>query len=266
VISRAELQRLARAGAVDERTQERDYVLTWLLAGMANNPLGLVFKGGTCLRRCYIAGYRYSEDLDFTLPTGATAIDAVDAVGAWCIWLGEKTGVRAEAIADVASPQRRAWVSFQGPLAAQRDRAIKVDVATDETVIGSVVERPLLSEYSDLPTGSHRVPSYSLEDIWAEKTRSLMQRAEPRDLYDLASLAEMDGGLAERARALFEDKTRSKGLDPADLAARLSLRETSMQRRWVERLRDQVGAVPPFESTWRAVRRALRQAGYLGAE
>jgi len=26
----------------------------------------LIFKGGTCLRKCYIPDYRFSEDLDFT--------------------------------------------------------------------------------------------------------------------------------------------------------------------------------------------------------
>jgi predicted nucleotidyltransferase component of viral defense system len=30
-----------------------------------------VFKGGTCLKKCYIETYRFSEDLDFTvLPRG----------------------------------------------------------------------------------------------------------------------------------------------------------------------------------------------------
>ena len=84
MIGRPEIQRLAREGGVDERTQERDYVLTWLLAGMANQDMGLVFKGGTCLRRCYIRDYRYSEDLDFTLPEGAVRATAADAVSAWC--------------------------------------------------------------------------------------------------------------------------------------------------------------------------------------
>jgi predicted nucleotidyltransferase component of viral defense system len=26
----------------------------------------LIFKGGTCLRKCYFPNYRFSEDLDFT--------------------------------------------------------------------------------------------------------------------------------------------------------------------------------------------------------
>jgi hypothetical protein len=37
-----------------------------------------VFKGGTCLKKCYIETYRFSEDLDFTvLPGGAIAPEDV---------------------------------------------------------------------------------------------------------------------------------------------------------------------------------------------
>jgi uncharacterized protein len=263
VITRAEIQRLARQGRVDERTQERDYVLTWLLAGMAGQPFDLVFKGGTCLRRCYIPGYRYSEDLDFTLPPDSPPIAAVDAASTWCAWIAEQAGIRAEAEQDESLAGRRAWVSFTGPLGATRGRAIKVDVATDEVVVGHVEQRPLLSEYSDLDSGAYAVPSYSLAEIWAEKTRSVMQRAEPRDLYDLAALAELSGDVPRAAIGLFEAKVRAKGLNPEDLGARLDARELTLRRRWGERLHDQVADVPPFEATWRAVRRALRQAGYL---
>ncbi len=41
-----------------------------ILAGMdAHEELadGWIFKGGTCLKKCYFETYRFSEDLDFTL-------------------------------------------------------------------------------------------------------------------------------------------------------------------------------------------------------
>jgi predicted nucleotidyltransferase component of viral defense system len=49
---------------------EKDYVLGWLLAGIAAHPElhdAWVFKGGTCLKKCYFETFRFSEDLDFTL-------------------------------------------------------------------------------------------------------------------------------------------------------------------------------------------------------
>ena len=55
---------------------EKDYVLGWLLAAIGADPvLGrtFIFKGGTCLKKCYFETYRFSEDLDFTLVEGAPA-------------------------------------------------------------------------------------------------------------------------------------------------------------------------------------------------
>ena len=72
----------------------------------------------------------------------------------------------------------------------------------------------------------------------------------------------LDGHLAFEALAVFERKARAKGLDPMDLGARLDARERTLARMWDDRLRDQVVEVPPFDATWRQVRRVLRQAGY----
>lgn len=48
---------------------EKDYILSWILAGIAANVKlqnELIFKGGTALKKCYFGNYRFSEDLDFT--------------------------------------------------------------------------------------------------------------------------------------------------------------------------------------------------------
>ena len=49
---------------------EKDYVLSWVLYGLSAYEWlshSLIFKGGTVLKKVYFQGYRYSEDLDFTL-------------------------------------------------------------------------------------------------------------------------------------------------------------------------------------------------------
>lgn len=60
---------------------EKDYVLGWLLWGVGSHPMlgeSWVFKGGTCLKKCFVETYRFSEDLDFTvLPDGPLVPDAV---------------------------------------------------------------------------------------------------------------------------------------------------------------------------------------------
>jgi predicted nucleotidyltransferase component of viral defense system len=43
------------------------------LAAIASEPAlsaSWIFKGGTCLRKCYYETYRFSEDLDFTVVDG----------------------------------------------------------------------------------------------------------------------------------------------------------------------------------------------------
>ena len=69
MIRDAEIRRRARVAGVEPRTIELDYVLGWVLRGIADHPplaRRPVFKGGTCLRKCYFPDYRFSEDLDFT--------------------------------------------------------------------------------------------------------------------------------------------------------------------------------------------------------
>jgi hypothetical protein len=70
VISRAEILELAREFQLALDIVEKDYALGWLLAGIANHPElrdSWVFKGGTCLKKCFFETYRFSEDLDFTV-------------------------------------------------------------------------------------------------------------------------------------------------------------------------------------------------------
>jgi predicted nucleotidyltransferase component of viral defense system len=79
LIDRQEIMELAREFGLAPNVVEKDYVLGWLLAGISNHSeLGTawVFKGGTCLKKCYFETYRFSEDLDFTLPEAETLDEA----------------------------------------------------------------------------------------------------------------------------------------------------------------------------------------------
>lgn len=70
MIADAEVRRIARKSGVEPRIIDLDYVLGWALQSLALHPElkgRLVFKGGTCLRKCYFPEYRFSEDLDFTV-------------------------------------------------------------------------------------------------------------------------------------------------------------------------------------------------------
>jgi len=80
VIGKEEILGFAREVGIDPNVVEKDYVLGWMLAGISSQPRTLktwLFKGGTCLKKCYFETYRFSEDLDFTLLDGSQVDDAV---------------------------------------------------------------------------------------------------------------------------------------------------------------------------------------------
>lgn len=98
MIGRDEVLELAREFQLAANVVEKDYALGWVLAGIANHPAlrdSWVFKGGTCLKKCYFETYRFSEDLDFTLRDPAHLDQAfLDAIFAEIAeWVLETAGL-----------------------------------------------------------------------------------------------------------------------------------------------------------------------------
>lgn len=61
-----ELRRLSAETGFSSKLLEKDYHLTKILHRISEKKIkDLVFKGGTCLNKCYLGFYRLSEDLDF---------------------------------------------------------------------------------------------------------------------------------------------------------------------------------------------------------
>ena len=98
MIDRREIMDFSREFGLNANVIEKDYVIGWVLAGIANHPeLGAswVFKGGTCLKKCYFETYRFSEDLDFTLtnPDNLNQEFLVNAFNEIAGWVYETTGI-----------------------------------------------------------------------------------------------------------------------------------------------------------------------------
>ena len=75
MIKGAEIQKKAFQEGVRDLQIEKDYVLSWVLRGIALHArlsAIMVFKGGTVLKKVYFENYRFSEDLDFTLIESCT--------------------------------------------------------------------------------------------------------------------------------------------------------------------------------------------------
>ncbi len=74
MIGKDEILAFADETGLTPNVVEKDSVLGWLLAAINTNPVlsqSWVFKGGTCLKKCYFETYRFSEDLDFPARIGS---------------------------------------------------------------------------------------------------------------------------------------------------------------------------------------------------
>jgi predicted nucleotidyltransferase component of viral defense system len=95
MIAESELRRRAARWQVDPMIVDLDYSLGWFLAALFSSghiARRLRFKGGTCLRKCYFAGYRFSEDLDFTATGFLAPDDLGTAIEQASQWAAERGG------------------------------------------------------------------------------------------------------------------------------------------------------------------------------
>lgn len=262
---------------IPETVLERDYCIAWFLVGLSRCPLRakLLFKGGTALKRCHFADYRFSEDMDFTL-TGDLTFEALKSeLEAVYAEVKKSSGIAFRfAHEDSATHQNSYtfYLGYEGPLPVTgAGREIKVDVTIKECVVHPAAELAVLKsyvEYDDLPEGvSVRV--YSLDEIATEKTVALLDRArtEPRDLFDLwhlttsskrVDLADLQEGVKQKITF------RGKALD--DVRGEFDKKEARLKRTWDTRLSPQMSTLPEFDGVYRAVKRELRRAAITTTE
>jgi len=182
---RLRLQESAADTGVGIQVVEKDYALSYILAGLMSYPAlsnTLVFKGGTALKKLFFGDYRFSEDLDFSAVAGPQGDDLEQSV-------------------RTAADESVRLLSEHGPFSVETQRylerdprphgqeafvvrvrfpwqpsplcRVKLEICHDEPVLLTPDSRPLIHGYGeDLNV---QVPSYRLEEIIAEKMRSLLQ-------------------------------------------------------------------------------------------
>ncbi len=269
MIPRAELQRLAHRLKMNEIILEKDYVLTWLLLGIANPamyPL-LAFKGGTALKKIYFPGYRYSEDLDFTVIKETEAEILVSYLQLVLDGLSKSQGLQfaipPERI-EVRSGSVTIYVSFVGPLQARLgSRDIKIDFTLSEKLIFPIEPQTIHCIYSDAV--ERRIQAYSLEEILVEKLCAIVGRTEPRDVYDIDFLFGQDLDFLAIPNALIE-KAGFKGINPNRLFESLEKKKPTLERMWETRLAHQVKGLPHLEEVLRNLHRNLKKHIDLGRQ
>lgn len=199
MINKHEIISYASKNQLPANTVEKDYILNWLLFGIqSSNRIKnkWVFKGGTCLKKCFFKEYRFSEDLDFTIIDESHTNNQflTNTFIAIAEWIYENSGIEIpnDRITFEEYENPRGFISvegkipFKGPMQRRGNYpTIKLNLSHDEILALDSVSSPIFHPYSDLPQRTPTIESYCIEEIMAEKLRALVERLSPRDLYDV---------------------------------------------------------------------------------
>jgi len=244
---------------------EKDYVLTWLLTGIAYDEIlknCLIFKGGTCLKKIYFEDYRFSEDLDFTvLKNSEISVKNLQE--------------RFSCVFEFVRNQSLNQLSFDGEIeinsfgtinfdigyvsvlgGSGSNKNIKVDISTDELVINFPIQKNLLQTYSDQLDS--KLYCYPLEEVLTEKMRAVLQRTRPRDLFDLWFLLEINEMSLYENYSDFVEKSKHKNLDPSDFLIKVEEKFLSFKKQWDASMKHQIKDLPKFDDVVRELGKHFR--------
>ena len=234
MITKKELEKIAEQKGVSRSTIDKDWVLGHFIdsiMSISECRESLVFKGGTCLKKCYLPDYRFSEDLDFTAINPHFILNE-DLLKKITGLVTERTEIplhpeKLQPLRHKEMPTGYATVikfwgadhpRNQAPPSPERwTSSIKIEIILYEKMIFTVQNKKVVHEYTDqLTKATHSIPCYALHEVLAEKLRALIQRSytAPRDYYDIWHLSnnakDLDWPLIVEA---FYEKMKFKKLD-----------------------------------------------------
>ncbi|MDR2622149.1 MAG: nucleotidyl transferase AbiEii/AbiGii toxin family protein [Dysgonamonadaceae bacterium] len=205
MINKIEINRLAAEKKVRASIIDKDWVLGHFVDAIFSIPecrRNLVFKGGTCLKKCRLPDYRFSEDLDFTAINADFLLD-MPLLEKIVALVTERT----EMLLHIHSlenlyfndkltgytAQVKYWGAEHGknqqpPEPLRWLTSVKIEVILYEKMLFAPEKATVIHNYSDkLTENSQNIPIYSIPEMLAEKLRALIQRSytAPRDYYDI---------------------------------------------------------------------------------
>jgi len=269
MIDKREILEISSSLGLQPSVVEKDYVLGWLLAGINAHPKltdSWVFKGGTCLKKCYFETYRFSEDLDFTLRDEVDLDQVVltSVFGEVVEWVSDESGLTIPAnqlsFEVYENPRGRrscqGKVGYRGPVSPSSGGwpKIKLDLTADEALVLPSVRRGVFHPYTDVPERGMWINSYAYEEAFGEKIRALGERTRPRDLYDVINLYR-HGDTRPPPALLLDVLTRKCAYKNIALPSMSSLEphRSDLEAMWDNMLGHQLPVLPPVEDFWAAL-------------
>jgi predicted nucleotidyltransferase component of viral defense system len=265
MIKPGEIQKHAARSKVKDGQIEKDYVITWILYGISQNRFlqeNLIFKGGTVLKKAYYDNYRFSEDLDFTLKNDSITNEQIfEAFSSLFDFVKEEANIPLERKPETEfeSGNVNFYVLYGGPLGGTFGRKdLKIDFTRNELICFAFQKQKIFRTYSDIENDFY-VNCYLKPEVLIEKMRSLMERTQPRDIYDLWYLFEHDKFTLSQISTEFRKKVKHKNLNPADFLNKVNEKEGKFKSMWEKYLSNQVHNLPDFDGVFRDLMKYLRQ-------
>lgn len=134
---------------------------------------------------------------------------------------------------------------------------MKVDISRSEILAFEPIKQKVFLGYTDQE--GHELLCYPLEEILVEKMRSMMQRMQARDLYDIWYLLEIHGMDIDFYVSEFRSKCVGKGINPGDFHIKLEQRIPQYKGRWQSSMAEQIQDLPNFDEVEREVIRHLKK-------
>jgi uncharacterized protein len=251
MIPEIEFKEYARLFNVPISSIERDYAQSWLLAHLPK----MAFKGGTGIRKGYIDNYRFSDDLDFTLLEHSNFKELTNKIKKAIQKTRNASGI--SFLDDMKSEEVKngyVFIVYFRILRTSGDPLkIKIDVTKkeNELIINPVQNREILHIYSDKI--NEQINVYALEEMFAEKVRSLFERTRPRDLYDVWYLNKK----MTVDKTLFQKKCKYKNVEPR--IDELVTRKTNYEKTWNGSLQHQLPELPSAKDVFDEVIEFLKK-------
>ncbi|MDD4985449.1 MAG: nucleotidyl transferase AbiEii/AbiGii toxin family protein [Dehalococcoidales bacterium] len=269
MISRAELQRLANRERIALGTLEKDYVLTEVLKALSLVPTLselLVFKGGTALRKVYFPDWRYSEDLDFTVKHDMTKEELRQEIDKWYQQVRLVSEIQLTTkMMHKPNGYARVRTQFIGPLSYPG--MIFMDLSFDEPLCLDPERKKVLA--MPFSSGEQEVLAYPLEELLAEKIRSLLERGKSRDYYDVWRLLKEQSSSLDLALlgTVLQKKLSHKNLIVTGIGDFLPRDIKGLKRYWGKDLGQQIVSLPSLDEVIEKLRDLLDKfvAPYLSS-
>lgn len=244
MIRSQEIKEKAREYSVPTSTIERDYAQNWLLKHLYHPDI--ILKGGTGIKKAYHENYRFSDDLDFSLTHSFKDKELFDHINEAVDKAKEEVGINFQINNDFAKTE----TGFRGKIyfniiqnAAGTPLSIKVDITNydNEIILLPTEKKKVFHSYSDELNAEIKV--YSLEEIFTEKIRALIQRTRARDLYDTGMLYDLIN--KDKVLQILDEKFYFKGVI-LDISS-LTKRKDDFSGAWDASLKHQLIVIPDFE-------------------